>query len=540
MRPGRGIAAAAVVLTAGAAAFFGYRLVGDGDPAASVTAAPLIASASATPTETAEPTLAWGPTEAEWEQALADAGALPLERAAGQVLVPSWSSTDASGAAALVTDVHVGGLIFMSDALADASQAAALTTTVQAAGTTDDRDWPVIISVDQEGGPVARLANLIPDMPAFMASGSAQDKALVTQAHQDMAADLAALGFNLDFAPVADVTIGMADPVIRVRSAGSDPARVSATVQSAVEGLIAGGVVPAVKHFPGHGSVTSDSHTSLPVQSATVAQLEDRDFIPFRDAITAGAPVVMVGHIAIPEWGSGAATMTPASYAYLRENLGFTGVIATDALNMEAIASSYGPGDAAVAALAAGADLLVIPADPVAAHAGIVAAVQTGALPRERLDEAAARSILLMRWQAGLDGAEQAEPSHAATFIARATTVASASCGGPFVGPSVRITGGYQGERDALAAALATYGIGSGSGTHVRLLGAPDGSDTADVVVAMDGPWGLPSSSASTYVGLYGRSDDALAGLAAVLAGVTPPGGTWPVDLSGIPYATCS
>jgi beta-glucosidase-like glycosyl hydrolase len=540
MRPGRGIAAAVVLVTAGAAAFFGYRMLTTSDSAGEASPAPVIASASPSPSETVEPALAWGPTEAEWEQALADAGAMPLDRVAGQVLVPSWASTDASGAAALVTDLHVGGLIFMSDAFADTSQVAALTAEVQGAGAEDDRDWPVIVSLDQEGGSVARLANLIPDMPAFMASGSIQDKSRVTEAHRDLAADLAALGFNVDYAPVADVTIGMADPVIRARSAGSDPANVSATVTAAVEGLVDGGVVPAVKHFPGHGSVTSDSHSSLPVQSATVAQLAERDFVPFRDAIAAGAPVVMMGHIGVPEWGSGPATVTPASYAYLRDELGFTGVIATDALNMEAIAASYGPGDAAVAALAAGADLLLMPADPVAAHDAIVAAVNTGALPRERLDEAAARSILLMRWQASLEAAQPSDANHAADFIAHAATVASASCGGPFVGSSVRITGGFQGERDALAAALAQYGIATGSGTHVRLLGAPDGSDNADVVVAMDGPWGLPSSTATTYVGLYGRSDDAMAGLAAVLAGATPPGGQWPVDVTGIPFAVCS
>src|SRR5690606_12839831 len=124
-------------------------------------------------------------------------------------------------------------------------------------------------------------ANIIPDMPAFMASGSATDKSLVAQGHQDLAADLAALGFNVDYAPVADATIGMADPVIRLRSAGSDPANVSGTVRAAVNGFVSGGVVPVIKHFPGHGSVTTDSHSALPVQAATVAELEARDIIPF-------------------------------------------------------------------------------------------------------------------------------------------------------------------------------------------------------------------------------------------------------------------
>lgn len=538
MRAGRGIAAAVVLAALGAASFYGYRIFTEGEPSGGT---PLISqpSASPSPTPTQEPTLPWGPTEAEWEQALADAAALPLERAAGQVLVPSWTSTDGGAAAAMVRDLNAGGVIFMSAAFTDAAQVATITSQVTASAADDGRDWPLIVSVDQEGGPVARLTGFIPDMPAFMASGSVTDKSLVQQAHQDMGADLVALGFNVDYAPVADVTIGMADPVIRVRSAGSDPINVAETVQAAFQGLLDGGVIPVVKHFPGHGSVVSDSHTGLPVQAQSVAELEARDFHPFRVAIDAGVPAVMMAHVAVPEWGPGPATVVPAAYEYLRERLGFTGVIFTDAMNMEAVASLYGPGEAAVAALNAGADVIVMPADAYAARDAIVTAVNMGTLSRARLDEAAARSILLMRWQEQLDGAPQADPSHAATFIAKAATVASASCEGPFVGTSVRITGGYEGERNALAAALAEYGITTGGGTHIRILGAPDGSDNADVVVAMDGPWGLPASNATTYVGLYGRTPDAMKGLAAVLAGAERPGGVWPVDVP-LPYGTCS
>lgn len=537
MRAGRIIAVVVVLALFAAVAFYGYRLYTSGEPAGS---SPIIASPSSSPspTPTEEPRLPWGPTEVEWEQALADAGAMPLERVAGQVIVPSWTTTDSAAAAAMVRDLHAGGVIFMASALNDVNQAGEITRAVAAAADDDGRDWPLMVSVDQEGGPVARLRNLTPDMPAFMASGSVRDKSLVTDAHRDMGADLRAVGFTVDYAPVADVTIGMADPVIRVRSAGSDPANVSATVRAAMEGLLAGGVIPVVKHFPGHGSVTLDSHTDLPVQSATVADLEARDLIPFRDAIDAGAPAIMMAHIAVPEWGPNAATVTPAAYVYLRDELGFTGVIFTDAMNMQAVAAQYGPGEAAVAAIDAGADVILMPEDPYAARDAIVTAVKMGTLSRARLDEAAARSILLMRWQAQLDGAPQAEPSWAATFTARAVTVASASCDGPFVGPSVRITGGFESERDALAAALAGYGITTGGGTHIRILGAPDGSDNADVVVAMDGPWGLPSSNAATYVGLYGRTDDAFQGLAAVLAGEVRPGGTWPVDIA-VPYDVC-
>ena len=266
---------------------------------------------------------------------------------------------------------------------------------------------------------------------------------------------------------------------------------------------------------------------------------EERDFVPFREAIAAGAPMVMMSHVVVPEWGPGPATVTPGAYAYLREQLGFTGVVVTDALNMEAITATYAPGDAAVAALTAGADLLLIPADVAAAHSAIVIAVQSGALDRARLDEAAARSILMMTWQAGLEpSVTTPDPAVAAAFAASSASLAAANCSA-LVGSSVTISGGYGTERDALAAALAQHGISTGGGTTIRLIGTPDGSASADVVVAMDGPWGLPASTGTTYVGLYGRSDEAFAGLASLLAGATPPGGSWPVYLDGIPYDTC-
>jgi beta-N-acetylhexosaminidase len=478
---------------------------------------------------------------AAWEEALEDASELPLERAAGQVLIPAWSSPDAGSAAALVSQYSLGGLILMTGSIVDAGQVTALTASIEAAAAADGRDWPAMVAVDQEGGTVARLAPVVPDLPGFMAAGSASDKQLVTEAYSLLAADMRALGFTVDFAPVADITVGMSDPVIRVRSAGSGMVNVADTVGAAVDGFMAGGVIPTVKHFPGHGSVSVDSHDALPVMTAEFAFVEKWDLVPFRRAVNEGVPAVMMGHIAVPEWGSGPASLTPAAYDYLRDELGFTGLAVTDALNMGAITAAYGPGDAAVAALAAGADALVIPADVGAAHAAIVAAVTNGTLPRERLDEAVARSILVMRWQEGIVPVERdATGAYASEFAASAISVASSQCGGAFVVSPVHITGGSEGERAAFSAALATHGIATGrGGSTVRLLGAPDGSDSATVVVAMDGPWGLPASNATTYVGLFGRSADSLTGLAAVLAGAVAPQGAWPVDMSGLPVGTC-
>lgn len=533
-------AAALVAVVAGAVA---WGTASGPDQVVDATAAPPVAPSG--PIERAvldpAPDLAWGPSALEYATALAEARALPLDVAAGHVIVASVSSPDAAAAAALVRDLHLGGVIVMGDAVVDADQVRALTAAVAEAGAADGRGWPAIVSTDQEGGPVARLDGLVPDLPAFMAAGSAADKASVTAVYAASARDLGALGFTVNWAPVADVTVGPSDPVIGVRAASSDPVRVAATVDAAVEGYLSGGVMPSIKHFPGHGSVTTDSHAALPTQTGSVAQLEASDFVPFASAIKAGAPMVMMGHIAVAEWGEAPATLNPAAYAYLRTTMGFSGVTVTDALNMAAVAMPAGGADPAVAALAAGADLLLMPTDPSAARAAVIAAVESGAVPRQRLDEAVARVALLMGEQADLATAARTSPmpdaGYARSFAASSATVSAPACGGPLVGPVVTITGGWPSERQALADALAGYGITTGEGTRVQLLGTPTGTGAADVVVALDGPWGLAGSSASVYVGLYGRSDDALAGLADVLAGAVVPQGQWAVP--GLP-AACS
>ena len=532
-------AAAAIVAVAGGV--IAWALAGEAEPASRGSAAPraLPSGPISDVVEVSTPDLAWGPTALDYAVALADARALPLDVAAGHVIVASVSSPDPAVAAGMVSDLHLGGIIVMGGAVVDAAQVRALTAAITEAGAADGRGWPAIVSTDQEGGPVARLAGIVPDLPAFMAAGSAADKRTVTAVYAASARDLTGLGFTVNWAPVADVTVGPADPVIGVRAAGSDPARVAATVDAAVEGYLTGGVMPAIKHFPGHGSVTADSHASLPTQTASVAQLEASDFVPFASAIDAGVPMVMMGHIAVAEWGQAPATVNPAAYTYLREGLGFTGVAVTDALNMAAVAAPDVGGAPAVAALAAGADLLLMPSDPAAAQSAIVAAVESGAVPRHRLDEAVARVALLMREQQehadAASAAPQSDPAYARAFAASSATVSAPVCAGALVGPVVTITGGWPAERQVLADALAGHGIATGEGTTIQLLGTSSGTGAADVVVALDAPWGLANSSASVYVGLYGRSDDALAGLADVLAGSVVPQGQWAV--AGLPAA---
>ncbi|WP_062463119.1 glycoside hydrolase family 3 N-terminal domain-containing protein [Demequina soli] len=507
-------------------------------PSATASSAPSPSEASPAPVVTPPvETLPWGPTTGQWDDALATARALPLRHAAGQVIVTDLYTPDADVAVSRVSRNHLGGVILMDGAAPSPAEAQALTDALQGIG---DRDWPVWISADEEGGTVARLSGAVPTLPAFMAAGAATDKAAVTEAYRSSAASMRAIGVNVDYAPDADVTIGTADPIIRTRSAGSDPADVAATVTAAVDGYVAGGVVPVIKHFPGHGSVTVDSHQALPVQSRGIAALAARDFVPFARAIDAGAPVVMMGHIEVPAWGDRPATLEPAAYRYLREGLGFTGVVVTDALNMAGVADGRTPGQVAVAALRAGADVLLMPKDVDGTIDAIVAAVRDGRLSRDRLDEAAARSILLMRWSAGLSG-ESASVHYAQTFAAAGMTVATADCADPLVGRRATIVAGPDDAVRTLTAALADAGVQvGGGGTTIALLSSGAYRADADVVVSLGEPWGLFGSRAKTYIATYGESPPTVRALADVLTGAADAGGTWPVAMGRDAIRACA
>lgn len=317
-----------------------------------------------------------------------------------------------------------------------------------------------------------------------------------------------------------------------VRSAGDDPQRVATVVATVLGAFESQGLLAAVKHFPGHGSVGTDSHLGLPVQGASYQDLLQRDLLPFAQAIESGAPMVMMGHIEVSAWGPGPASTSHEAYRVLREDLGFGGVAVTDALNMGALSEPY-PGSATVAALKAGADIALLPADPAAARAAVIAAVNSGELSRDRLNEAVARINLMMRHQSTLASAvPEAAQIEAVDFMASAAVVSGERCSGSLVDGSVTIRGGTAGEREALAAALAAYGIGQGQGTTVELLGSAR-SGSADVVVALDAPWGIPTSEARSVVGLFSRSDAAMQALASVLVEASNAGGVWPV--AGMP-----
>ncbi|WP_218222003.1 glycoside hydrolase family 3 N-terminal domain-containing protein [Nesterenkonia sp. Act20] len=520
-----------------------------------------------------------GPGEEHRQRAEEIVAEYSAEELAGSVLVGEFASTDAAPMAALIEELHLAGSIIMGDNVPRGPQgvdtetlAAELETLTSGA---QDRDVPPMISVDQEGGLVTRVAAPLTEWPTPMSYGAAalgsaededearppegagegetDDDALTRSGHRHLAAELEELGFTTSFAPEGDVTVGAADPTIGSRSFGGDAEAVSELALSGIRGLAEGGLAGAVKHFPGHGSVTEDSHQTLPVQDASLDELRSRDWVPFADAAEAGVPMIMMGHIEVPALEEGTpSSLSAAAYSELRD-MGHDGVVVTDALNMGAIVQGYGGDHAAVLALQAGADLLLMPADVRGAHAAIVAALESGELDRARVTEAAQRVVALQLWQTDLaagelaagpgaelpeeladesevtgeagaeaDGLDSAAAT-AQTLGRSAITLVAGQCEEDLAAEGIQIVGGSAQDRSRLASAAQAEGITVGSGAVVNLIGesSPAGGDIA---VALDRPEVLAAADAPTQIALYGRTVESFEALARVLSGQEAPG----------------
>ena len=296
----------------------------------------------------------------------------------------------------------VGGIVYFAKNLENAEQTRQMLENTQSCVRI-----PLFLGVDEEGGSVARVSSN-PDMGvspiASMAEFGAQgDAAALYSAVSGLAAGIKALGFNLDFAPVADVASGKS-AVIGERSFGSDAA-LCASMSSIASGALAdNGVVSCLKHFPGYGSASADDHNGPAEVTKTLEQLEQCDFLPFISGIEKGVPFIMVSHLSVPAV-TGDDTPCDLSYAAvtetLRNKLGYSNVIITDAQNMASITGRYGAGEAAVAALKAGVDMILMPDDLQAAYDAVQAAVESGALTAQRIDESVLR-ILRIKAQYGL------------------------------------------------------------------------------------------------------------------------------------------
>jgi beta-N-acetylhexosaminidase len=308
----------------------------------------------------------------------------------------------------LVRELQVGGIIFFARNLEGPEQVWELTRDLQREALAAS-GLPLLIAVDQEGGMVQRLKAPFTLIPRARELGLRASPLEVESLARKTAQELTLVGINVNLAPVLDVARGPECPLYE-RSYGSDPERVAAFGEAAIRGYLAGGALPAAKHFPGLGDTVQDSHVELPgAQEKDPAR--SIDLLPFRLAIAAGAPLIMTAHTLVPEWDSRPGTLSPvAIQTWLRQNLGFAGVVMTDDLEMGAIAERTRAPQAARQALVAGADLLLICNDVQAAWETAVLLAEDEA--RSERGEEAARRLADLRQRLTVAAASRAEVKH--------------------------------------------------------------------------------------------------------------------------------
>jgi beta-N-acetylhexosaminidase len=293
----------------------------------------------------------------------------------------------------MIRERNIGGVLLFGYNMESEAQTADLTGSLQELSMETEPSIPLFIAVDQEGGEISHAPWVAPQ-PAAARVGARGDPAEARAIAEEMGRELLEAGVNTDLAPVVDTGFGAA---IGARSFGEDPRLVAEMGAAAVEGFEAAGIVCAAKHFPNHGAATSDSHKSLPVVDHDPATLRSRDLPPFEAAIEAGVPMVMVGHLLYPAVDpERPASLSPEAVGMLRGELGFDGVVVTDDLAMAAASGDGPPARAAVEAVKAGADLLIISSPPqqqADAYEAVLGAVESGEIPRERIQDSVARIL---------------------------------------------------------------------------------------------------------------------------------------------------
>jgi beta-N-acetylhexosaminidase len=353
---------------------------------------------------------------------------MSLDEKIGQLICVGINATflnqDSDGFKALrhqIEDNHVGGIILFRGPV---YESVVLVNRMQ-----NLARYPLLISADLEAGAGMRFDDTV-NLPWNMAVGATDNPDYARRQGMVTAREARALGVQQIYAPVADVNNNAANPVINVRSYGEDPAAVGRFVAAFIEGAQSNGVIATAKHFPGHGDTATDSHRGLPEIDVSRERLNAIELVPFRSAIKAGVGSVMTGHIGMPqvdptaviplprdvklkpidtdeggevvvEKGTMPTTLSPVMNGILRRDLGFEGLIVTDAMSMSGLTLYFTQEEASVRALQAGADLLLKPADPDAAFRGVREAVMKGRLKEQRIDESA-RRVLAAKYDLGL------------------------------------------------------------------------------------------------------------------------------------------
>ena len=362
------------------------------------------------------------------KEVLALVDSMTLRQKVSQMMWPAirtWSDDGSDGSyhdmtemndqlADAIADGRFGGIILFASNTVDAAQTVKLIDAIQDANARGGAPAGLFIGVDQEGGYITRLATGTM-MPSTMGLGATGDPSQAKAAGNLIGEELAALGFNVDLAPVMDVNNNPQNPIIGIRSFSDDPDTVAAMGSAFMEGLHEQHIAASLKHFPGHGDTQVDSHTGLPMIDKTADELASLELVPFKAAIDSGADMVMTAHIQYPSIETemvpslqGGRIYVPATLSHtiitgiLREQLGFDGIVLTDSLYMDAIAKNFEPMDAAKRAINAGVDMMLDVKDLSSPQLiaemndyidGIVAMVERGEISEETIDAAVTRIL---------------------------------------------------------------------------------------------------------------------------------------------------
>ncbi|NJP37068.1 glycoside hydrolase family 3 protein [Alkalicoccus luteus] len=342
---------------------------------------------------------------------------MTLEEKVGQMMMPDFRHYDGQEVTEmlpeieqLVEDYHLGGVILFAENVVETEQTYQLVHDYQEAA----EKFGMLVTIDQEGGIVTRLQTGT-DLPGNMALGATRNLELSEAAGDVIGAELSSLGINTNLAPVVDVNNNPDNPVIGVRSFGEDPQLVADMGVSYINGLQQNGIAATAKHFPGHGDTAVDSHLGLPEVPHDLDRLMDVELYPFQQAMDAGLDAVMTAHVTFPQIdGSkaisekdGTEISIPATLSrtvltdLMRDELGYDGVVMTDAMNMNAITDHFGPVDAAIRAIDAGADIILMPVGLEEVVDGVLDAVDGGDISEAELDESVER-ILTLKVERGI------------------------------------------------------------------------------------------------------------------------------------------
>ncbi|WP_257347881.1 beta-N-acetylhexosaminidase [Pseudalkalibacillus decolorationis] len=353
-------------------------------------------------------TVTWDDVQENGAKVEAFVERMTINEKVGQLLMPAIRKVDNKPVTTMqpeikkmIDDFTPGGIILFRENVESRQQVKLLNSKLQ-----EQSKLPLMISIDQEGGLVTRLP-YFPDLQGNMALGATGNNNLASKTGEILGEELRNLGIHIDFAPSVDMNINPLNPVIGIRSFGDDPKQVGEMGTAFMKGLNEAGVIAVAKHFPGHGGVDSDSHYVLPVHPKSLEELRNSELKPFQTMINEGVQGIMTAHITFPEIETtqldsqkdGLPVHLPATLSprmindILRDEMNYKGLVFTDAMNMKAISEHFGSGEAAVRAILAGADVIVMPDQLKVAYDALLEAVKSERITEERLNESVVRIL---------------------------------------------------------------------------------------------------------------------------------------------------